>query len=121
MIEARPGLSQVRTPPMDQKVAASMRRALTTKPDHNGTRRGPIPADAGEALPQVSDCLRQSGRILQVRVPAIGQEEAAGRSCHLTVSAGVWASKCGHPWQRIGIAGIDSPRSVDPFVARRFV
>src|SRR6266496_6569424 len=66
--------SQVSTPPTDQKVAASMRGASTTKPDHYGTRRGPIPADAGGALPQVSDCLRQSGRILQPGGLAVGEQ-----------------------------------------------
>jgi len=38
---------------------------LTTKVDHNGTRREPIPADASMAQTQVSDGGRQSGRILQ--------------------------------------------------------
>ncbi len=46
----------------DQKIMAE---TLTTKADHNGTGHGPIPADAGEALSQVSDRSRQSGRILQ--------------------------------------------------------
>jgi hypothetical protein len=31
-------------------------RVLTTKVDHNGTRRGPIPAEASMAQLQVSDC-----------------------------------------------------------------
>jgi hypothetical protein len=44
---------------------ADTRRALTTKLDHNGTRRRPIPADAPVAQSQVSDCARQSRRILQ--------------------------------------------------------
>jgi hypothetical protein len=46
----------------------SVRQALTTKADHNGTRRGPIPADAPRAQPQVNDCPRQPGRILQAGV-----------------------------------------------------
>jgi hypothetical protein len=44
--------------------AAETRPALTTKVDHNGTRLGPIPADAREAQPEVSDSARPSGRIL---------------------------------------------------------
>ena len=40
-------------------------RVLTTKTDPNGIRRGPIPAKASVAQPQVSDCPRQPGRILQ--------------------------------------------------------
>ena len=31
-------------------------RVLTTKADHNGTRRGPIPAEASVAQLQASDC-----------------------------------------------------------------
>jgi hypothetical protein len=31
-------------------------RVLTTKADHNGTRRGPIPAEASVAQLQVSNC-----------------------------------------------------------------
>jgi hypothetical protein len=54
--------SQIST---DQMVAADEHQALTTKADHNGTRHGPIPADALVLQNQVSDCLRQSGRTLQ--------------------------------------------------------
>jgi len=48
---------------------------LSTKADHNKTRHGPIPADAREAQPQVSDAARQSGRILQ----AEGRRRCASR------------------------------------------
>jgi hypothetical protein len=51
----------------DQKATADAGRALTTKADPNGTRRGPIPADALVAQHQVSDCLRQPRRILQAQ------------------------------------------------------
>jgi hypothetical protein len=54
------GTELTRTGPRSQA-----RRALTTKPDHNGTRCGPIPADASKAQLQVSDGNRQSGRILR--------------------------------------------------------
>jgi hypothetical protein len=47
----------------DQMISTKMQRALTTTADDNRIRRRPIPADAPAA--QVSDCARQSGRILQ--------------------------------------------------------
>lgn len=46
-------------PPTEPKITTDKRRAgLITKAGHNGTRRGPIPADALVTQAQVSDCLR---------------------------------------------------------------
>jgi hypothetical protein len=45
--------------------ATETQRALTPRHGHNGTQRGPIPADDPAAQGQVSDRARQSGRILQ--------------------------------------------------------
>jgi hypothetical protein len=47
-----------------EDIHTDTRRALTTKADHDGTRREPIPADALMARPKVTDCPRQAGRIL---------------------------------------------------------
>ena len=44
-------------------VLAMAEAQLPTKTDHNGTRRGPIPAEAPVAQPQVSDGAGQSERI----------------------------------------------------------
>jgi len=50
-----PGHNPARSNTTGAEVAVR-KSALTTKADHNGTRRGPIPAEASVAQLQVSDC-----------------------------------------------------------------